>query len=419
MVPVAVLAAAIPGITLPEMRWMMPGVAQQMRYESSDIMARIRKLGAMPKIDATTAGAADEIRSLASDHADVAAALVLLGGAAAADEAHNLVTPLSWPHATAFGGGARPDGPAAHEATYAHALIHRMEAHHPGEFGTGFHNSDFWFSALGDHVVFPKVRDVAIRLSRDPPAATCKLVQRFAMESLMDRWAPKAFNGLLAQAASTPDDALRGYCEQVATAELRLLLEHCLEMCACAAAADVFPANLLPDSCGPAARGMSEEVEAALDAARRVSEAHVDGFRDQGLVAVRGPLDGNPGDHQTLLVCAAVAARLLGAERVWRADARAPGEAGAVDVLHLDDEGEIAVAGREVPVTRGDVLAVAADRGHQVGAHIRTLRFQARPPSEDPGAEPTWVDRLFESRGRTPTTVVQWSKGPPAPERPE
>lgn len=43
--------------------------------------------------------------------------------------------------------------PAAQEAAYVHALVHRWEGTHEGEFGTGFNNANYWYRAAGHHPV--------------------------------------------------------------------------------------------------------------------------------------------------------------------------------------------------------------------------------------------------------------------------
>lgn len=56
------------------------------------------------------------------------------------DHAHNLVTPLCWGAATAYGGRPIEGSPAAHDAAYVHALIHRSEVGGDGPWsgrGTG------------------------------------------------------------------------------------------------------------------------------------------------------------------------------------------------------------------------------------------------------------------------------------------
>merc|ERR1719245_952393 len=70
------------------------------------------------------------------DRAEVGAAILclMLGGV---DEAHNLVTPHSWPSPTSFGGPPKPGSTACREALYCHMIVHRMEGSNIGEFGMG------------------------------------------------------------------------------------------------------------------------------------------------------------------------------------------------------------------------------------------------------------------------------------------
>lgn len=81
----------------------------------------------------------------------VSTAFVLLGNGLT-DEAHNLITPCTWPEETHFGFGPNQyttvaSGPKAF-ATYLHALIHRREGFNLGEFGmTGWQNAFYWSKA--------------------------------------------------------------------------------------------------------------------------------------------------------------------------------------------------------------------------------------------------------------------------------
>ena len=129
-----------------------------------------------------------------SDHAKVAIALLLLGGGGV-DECHALVTPLSWPEATHFGGSAVYDSPAAQEATYAHSLVHRREAYHVGELGTGWRNSAFWMGSTRVH------KDLAsLMLQRARTAATDAESSACCDEALNDGWRPSELNKLCAAA---------------------------------------------------------------------------------------------------------------------------------------------------------------------------------------------------------------------------
>jgi len=78
-------------------------------------------------------------------------ALVLLGNGLA-DEAHDLITPLSWNQDTYFGGPtmvAQVDGSVIAVASYAHSLIHRREGFAQDEFAMmGYQNAQYWMNAL-------------------------------------------------------------------------------------------------------------------------------------------------------------------------------------------------------------------------------------------------------------------------------
>ncbi|KAJ9516930.1 hypothetical protein QJQ45_027413 [Haematococcus lacustris] len=80
----------------------------------------------------------------------------------ALDKAHNLVTPLSWGGRTEYGGEPIPKSPAAKEAAYVHALVHRWEGAHEGEFGTGFSNANYWYRAAGPLEVLPALQAAAL-----------------------------------------------------------------------------------------------------------------------------------------------------------------------------------------------------------------------------------------------------------------
>eukprot|EP01013_Petalomonas_cantuscygni_P021571 TRINITY_DN40961_c0_g1_i1.p1 TRINITY_DN40961_c0_g1~~TRINITY_DN40961_c0_g1_i1.p1 ORF type:complete len:243 (-),score=20.81 TRINITY_DN40961_c0_g1_i1:98-826(-) len=96
------------------------------------------------------------------------------------DDAHRLVTPLSYEAYTEFGGA--PVTPVLDifrsDACLLHAWVHRMEGPHVGEFGTGWNNAAFWFSRtrlsapLADHPGHPQSAWEAAEWARD---ARCKV----------------------------------------------------------------------------------------------------------------------------------------------------------------------------------------------------------------------------------------------------
>jgi hypothetical protein len=467
-----------------------------MRYEPDAVIARIRAIGALPAVPTAARAAADELLGIGSDYARVAAALVLLG-AGAADEAHNLVTPLSWHYSTIFGGEAIDDSPAKREATYAHALVHRSEANHAGEYGNGFFNSAFWFRALGAHELDRNVREAALAAADTAAAREHRLIQRWVDECLggssgsgggdastdseLPTWSPIALNVLLAAATATPDDALREFCEAVATAELRCVRDLCAARCGVVLLAEEEAGDGGAGAARPppSARDAEEDggdvdvgarrerlprrsdarmraadvadaadtaTDVGLHAARLVSSAHAALFARAGAVVVRRAL-GAATPRARAEAAAALAARLLDAPAVWlRAEpllaggpvdsadgawcavlyadslfsaasaaiADASSAAGSGSGAGADDErgGPVAVGGYELGSDDALVLDPRGAGLLEQGAGARVLWFATAPAAD--GEPAAWRDALHGLRGRTPTSVIEWSKGPPA-----
>ena len=105
--------------------------------------------------------------------ARIATALILLGHGYA-DEAHNLVGPLSFPEELPYF-HVRPGPPvslpsdAQAAASLVHCLVHRREGPHVGEFGrTGFQNANFWVGAVlqpggGESLPLAEIRHRMVR----------------------------------------------------------------------------------------------------------------------------------------------------------------------------------------------------------------------------------------------------------------
>eukprot|EP01119_Soliformovum_irregulare_P013135 TRINITY_DN346_c0_g2_i1.p1 TRINITY_DN346_c0_g2~~TRINITY_DN346_c0_g2_i1.p1 ORF type:complete len:224 (+),score=31.73 TRINITY_DN346_c0_g2_i1:40-672(+) len=137
------------------------------------------------------------------------------------DEAHDIVTPYSWPHQTDYSGPPIPRSPAKSESQYVHAMIHRREGDCEGEFGNGFNNSKYWFSTLGSHHLFdqmPRVIETAITESQ---------CDQFQLKN--GTYKPSQFVDFCEDALGRKDvDAIR-FCELVINREWRLLFDHCYQ----------------------------------------------------------------------------------------------------------------------------------------------------------------------------------------------
>jgi hypothetical protein len=203
--------------------------------------------------------------------ARIAVALILLGHGYT-DEAHDLVSPLSWPRETAFGYGppvalldidnsSSGNGTGGHNingsavtaaASYAHALVHRREGPGASEFGmTGFQNADYWTGVRSggeETSPFDAVQAaVAAVADRHGPEAVAWCAQ--AAGDSVD-WEPRYLHALCAKvvasagaagadgttpaagASETPTaaDVLGEFAQDAAAAELKVLLGHTLQL---------------------------------------------------------------------------------------------------------------------------------------------------------------------------------------------
>ncbi|KXZ47721.1 hypothetical protein GPECTOR_33g603 [Gonium pectorale] len=137
------------------------------------------------------------------------------------DQAHNLVTPLCWGAPTAYAGRPIAGSPAAQDAAYVHALVHRAEGLCDGEFGTGFSNANYWYAATGPHPIQPALLAALRRHAEGDPR-----LERLAA-SHGDAFSPAKWVAVCAEAAGSRDPALTAWCERVMREEVRALLDHC------------------------------------------------------------------------------------------------------------------------------------------------------------------------------------------------
>jgi len=180
----------------------------------------------------------------------ISLSLILLGNGMT-DEAHDLVTPLSWPEDTYFGFGPSvyaTVSPATQSyATYAHCLIHRREGPHYGELGMrGWGNANYWSRAV---LQSPGVKELP---HKDWLDQLNKLLNKFSDSPEVQAWGKshgflsksrlekeetyyesRAVHQLCAQAmsantGSNNNKSVREFAEQVAEMEVRVLLAHSL-----------------------------------------------------------------------------------------------------------------------------------------------------------------------------------------------
>jgi len=159
--------------------------------------------------------------------ADVTTAMLFLacGGL---DESHNLVLPYSWPHDTDFGGAAIEASPAAKEAEYCHALVHRKEGDIIGELGAqGFFNCKFWFGKTGHHPLYETVKEEALKMDLSKFTQSPTVKSFFHELSNGQSWHPDAFSDLCEIALESKDKELIDFCNKLSGREWKLLMDRC------------------------------------------------------------------------------------------------------------------------------------------------------------------------------------------------
>jgi hypothetical protein len=350
-------------------------------------------------------------------HFGLISTALLLIGHGYTDECHNLVTPLSWPDDIHFAYGPSQYSkvsPAARAyATYTHCLVHRREAFNMGEFGMmGFANGNFWSNAV------KKSACVDMLPHQELYASVHELTQEFGGNTQVQEWCQdhafvpgkddsffesRAVHQLCATVLRDPSNTeLKTFAEKVAASEVRILLLHALERTGYSMTKAQEEAKSTIDEVKVTNSKIDEGI--ALSAGRKVSSAHLHNFETSGSIILRRVVSDLDGDSSTVLSAAAgLACQLL----------KSPGckPSSTPPSTSTRDTVKIIIPRVDVgDLGPGDCLAVIAsisdDGSPDANSFIYMLEACA---ADDPNA--LFVNRLHGSRGETPTTVVQWSKG--------
>ena len=229
--------------------------------------------------------------------------------------------------------------------------------------------------------------------------------------------------------------SLQAFAERVATAELRVLLDYALAQTGykmpdtAATTASTITTTTTDGTATDVKSAVVVNTDLATTATRKVSSAHLENFLAQGSIVLRRMVvinddnddanDENSTTQHTFSVAAGIACRLLQAPacRRWSGSIR---EATTTNnnILH------VFVAKRDISDTsmgcgggylgKGDVWCCTHthesldEDSNKHGTAMDVYHFVATT-ANDPRAD--HVDPLYGTRGETPTTVIQWSKG--------
>lgn len=168
--------------------------------------------------------------------ARIGAALLLLGHSFT-DEAHNLVSPLSFPKELpfAYGPPTSTEPAVLALASYVHCLVHRREGPHDSEFSmTGFGNSDYWAGAalrsVGEETLpLAEIRSAIMELANRHGLPAQEWVQHSLLQSkIFAEWDPRLLTELCQSVLGKPEHPLHAFCASAAEMELRIVLRYTL-----------------------------------------------------------------------------------------------------------------------------------------------------------------------------------------------
>jgi hypothetical protein len=194
----------------------LPALSERIGEDNIDLVERIQKLD-------------PELTGDAASYFSVVKAL-LLYGAGALDEAHNIVLPMCWYDSTLMGGPPIRNAAATQEAAYVNALIHRQEGDFLGQWGdgqVGWENALFWFKQFGNHSVYSDLPRGAHDFVHGQWRAPASKALNKHMAKHDDSWSAVDFVSLTREAVESDDQEALDFCSHMMNLELRFLLEYC------------------------------------------------------------------------------------------------------------------------------------------------------------------------------------------------
>eukprot|EP00551_Chaetoceros_affinis_P008209 CAMPEP_0203665474 /NCGR_PEP_ID=MMETSP0090-20130426/2681_1 /ASSEMBLY_ACC=CAM_ASM_001088 /TAXON_ID=426623 /ORGANISM="Chaetoceros affinis, Strain CCMP159" /LENGTH=366 /DNA_ID=CAMNT_0050529039 /DNA_START=356 /DNA_END=1456 /DNA_ORIENTATION=+ len=354
-------------------------------------------------------------------------ALVFLGHGLA-DEAHDLITPLSWSEDTYFGGPtlvSKADKEVVTLSSFCHALVHRREGWAHGEFGyIGWQNANYWSSATNSRGTYTlplsEVRQKVLAIGEEIGGEAKQWCEdHIISEGGSDKsyWESRALHELCAKTSRDEhkhdDSELRLFAQRAAEAELKTLLKYSLYR------AGYDCDHIIgkdKDETLKVLRKIDESV--ALAIANKISSAHIGAFASSDCVTVRNLVRDGADDSFLLSVAVGLACRLLGSPAcVYQEDISLLNAATeGIFIILPENETEFSEGASSFygggPVSRRDAFAIRIGKnGSEKVVKGLDKQVYAFIPCAADHKKALFVDKFYGSRGERPTSVIQWSKG--------
>jgi hypothetical protein len=353
-------------------------------------------------------------------------ALILLGNGFA-DEAHDLITSLSWNEDTYFGGPSlvqTVNNDITARASYIHMLLHRWEGFAMGEYSMiGYQNSNYWWQATMSRqtssLPLNDIRNSVIEISQNYGIE----VEEWCAEYISKHWDARVLSQLCATVSKDESSSsLRSFAEKASELELRVLLKSCLDQAGYNSHECLNKNNVggLSDVTSLVMKKVDHHL--ALSIAQKVSSAHLDAFESSGIVTIRKVYKSH--ENQSLVQCSksvavGLACRLLGSKAVKEHISSCNNPSGVTIFLpRTEEEAQRVMNILECEMNSsfygggnlnyGDAFNFSRSLVRCIPSSANLFSFL---PCDTTDKEVIFVDRFHGSRGRTPTSVIQWSKG--------
>jgi hypothetical protein len=416
--------------------WNLQNSQNPMYYEPLSSLRNLRKPESIPSSIEPIMELSKTIEDLTLDTPNskenviLSLALILIGNGFA-DEAHDLITPLSWNEDTYFGGPTlvqTVNNDIIAKASYVHMLLHRWEGFAMGEYSMiGYQNSNYWWQATMSRQLsslpLDDIRNIVLQTSKKYGTEA----EDWCIENVCEYWDARVLSQLCATVsndASNSSSSLRSFAEKAAEMELRVLLKSCFDQAGynsheCLNYSDI---GHCPDVTYLTKKKIDQHLAQVV--AQKVSSAHVDAFESSEMVTIRQVNHCHDAKNTTecsKAVAAGLACRLLGSSAVKECiPSSITNQNNGVHIFLPSSKEE---SQRVMNVLESDMTSSFYGGGSlNVGdAFISTPSlFQCIPssdnlfsflPCDSTDKDVIFVDRFHGSRGKTPTSVIQWSKG--------